>query len=434
MRRWMVAGLVLLGACTIHPEGEDEERARAEEAGRAYGAELPKLSESPTWQETLRYAFLANGELEQKYWEWRAALEMIPQEGTPKTTAAISFGAMFENGATSWDRQTIGLSNDPMANIPWPGKLSTAGRRALEMARAAGFRFERAKFELQAKALAAYYDLALQAELLRLQEANVSLLETIAELADARSRAGAVPQQDLLKARTAHDLARNQRDRLQAELPGKRAMLNALMNREPDVKVEAPRLPEPRRVAYSDPELIQLTADRNPELLALAREIRAREESVWLAQQEYIPDFGLSAATSLDGMVQNLMAMITAPILRYQAIQGMIEQARAEGKAVTAMRRQASSDLKARVLSSLYLLRNAERQAALFRDTIVPRAEQVVERTRAAYTAGQVPLVELLDSQRMLLEVRTMYSQIRMEREKLVAEVESLAAVDIETR
>jgi outer membrane protein TolC len=437
MKRFLI--LIALAGCAIHPEGEDEERARAEQAGTPFikpfeERALPVLSKDADWKSILRYAFLANAELEQRYWEWRAAIEKIPQEASPKTTAAVSFGAMFDNGVTSWDRQTIGLSNDPMANIPWPGRLATAGRRALEMARATGFRFERAKFELQARALSAYYDFALQAELIRLQDSNAALLETIAELTEARARAGG-PQQDLLKARTERDLARNQLDTLKAELPTRRAALNAIMSREPNAELEPPsKLPEPRTLAYKDQELLDLTAERNPELRALAHEIRARKDGIRLAEQEYIPEFGLSAATSLDGMIQNLMAMVTAPFLRFEAIRGMIEEAKAELYAARSMRRQTENDLKARILSTLYLLRNAERQVTFFRDTIVPRAEEVVTRARASYTAGQIPLVELLDSQRMLIDVRVMLSQMRIEREKLLAEAESLAAVDIERR
>jgi len=434
MKRALILGLVILSGCAIRPAGEDEERAKAQAVGKPYEERnLPTLVKDASWQDVLRYAILANGELEQRYWEWRSALEMIPQDASPGTSPTISYGAMFENGATSWNRQSIGLGSDPMNNIPWPGKLAAAGERALEMARAAGFRFERAKFDLQARVLSAYYDLALQAELIRLQEADVTLLETIDELAEARSRAGAVPQQDLLKTRTARDLARNQLQNLQAQLPGRLASLNALLNRPADSAL-SPKLPKPRVNAYTDEQLIALVAERNPELRALAHEIQARKDGVRLAQMQFIPDFGLNAVTSLDGMVQNLMAMITAPFVRFEAIRGAIEQAKAQASAMRAMRRHVESDLRARILTDLYLLRNADRQITLFRETIVPRAEEVVTRARAAYTAGQVPLVELLDSQRMLIEVRTMLARLQVEREKLLAEVESVAAVDIEKR
>ena len=158
--------VLLIAACVAHPEGERDERARALEAGREFDAHLdpPPLPENPRLEDYLRVAFLANAELRTRYWEWRAALERIPQEGSPPN-AALSFAYLFsDENLSAWDRTTLGLTSDPMTNVPFPGKLALAARRALEEARAAGQRFEAAKFGLQARVLSLYYDLALHAE------------------------------------------------------------------------------------------------------------------------------------------------------------------------------------------------------------------------------------------------------------------------------
>jgi outer membrane protein TolC len=78
-------------------------------------------------------------------------------------------------------------------------------------------------------------------------------------------------------------------------------------------------------------------------------------------------------------------------------------------------------------------MRNAERQAALFEQRILPLAQQALDSSRQAYAAGTVGFVELIDAQRTLLDVRTMIAEARIEREKRLAEMEALAGVDIET-
>lgn len=419
--------LLLLGACAFRPAGEDEERERA---ANSYPRETPApLPNNASLDQILRYAFLANGELESRYWQWIAAIEQIPQDSSPMTTVALTYAQMIEKRETSWAQTTFGVANDPMANIPWPGKLATAGRRALEYARAAGNRFEKSRLELRAKTLAAYFDYTFLAESIRLQEADAAFLETIAEAADARVRAGTAPQQDVVKARTARDLSRNKLETLRSKLPGRQAELNALLNREPREPLDPPRdLPLPRDFRLTDAELLAQLGERNPELAALASEAKGREEAVTLMRQQYIPDFGLAFSADAGGMVRSLMGMLTAPLFRYQAIEASITQAKAELAMTRAMRRQMESDLKAKAILTLYDLRNAERQAALFGGTILPQAEQVVETTRAAYTAGQVPLIELLDSERMRIEVRLMIAELRAERERLLAELEALAA------
>ena len=118
------------------------------------------------------------------------------------------------------------------------------------------FGFRKAQFDLRNKVLSAYYDYALNAELIRLEQANAELLQTMAMVVDARNRAGAAGQQDLLKARNELDLSRNDIANMQSQLPAQRAALNALLGREPDAPLPPPdELPPQRPMSYSDAQL-----------------------------------------------------------------------------------------------------------------------------------------------------------------------------------
>jgi cobalt-zinc-cadmium efflux system outer membrane protein len=77
---------------------------------------------------------------------------------------------------------------------------------------------------------------------------------------------------------------------------------------------------------------------------------------------------------------------------------------------------------------------DAERQIALFRASILPRADMALASTRAGYASGAVSLRDLLESSRMLLDAREMLAQLLAEREKMLADLEALAAVDAEAR
>ena len=54
--------------------------------------------------------------------------------------------------------------------------------------------------------------------------------------------------------------------------------------------------------------------------------------------------------------------------------------------------------------------------------------------TRASYASGAVSLRDLLESSLMLLDAREMLAQLLAEREKMLADLEALAAVDAEAR
>ncbi len=440
-KTFLLALLTLPAGCALHPKGEGAERERAAEAGKPFEKafherELPPLADDAPWQEFLRHAFLASGELEERYWEWRAAIEDVPIQASPRTTAAFFFNHLL-NGSSStfWDRTTVAVGNDPMFNLPWPGKLATAGRLALEKARAAGLRFEKAKFDLQAEVIEEYSEWALLAERIRIAEANLALLDIVARVADANVRSGSSPHQDILKAQTERDLAGNELETLRSRLAGARAKLNALIGRPPDAPLAPPASPPaPRRLAYGEGELLLLMAERNPELAELAREAEAKREGIHLAKLEFIPDFSVSASTDLGGAAQTIAGMITAPVLRYEALRAGLVQARAELRALDARRRQAGNDLVAAVIADFQGLRNIERQASIFAERILPRTEAIVETTRSSYAAGRASLIDLLDGQRTRLDIRAMFAELRAEREKLLARLEARAAVDIESK
>src|SRR5262245_9435606 len=77
-----VVSTLFLTSCTLAPKETSEEKKRVDLAGKPYESpaearKLPELSDTPTWQEVLHRAFLANGDLEATYFEWRAAMARI---------------------------------------------------------------------------------------------------------------------------------------------------------------------------------------------------------------------------------------------------------------------------------------------------------------------------------------------------------------------
>ena len=420
--------------CTVHPSGEQAERRAALDAGTPYARpfehrELPPLRENPNADDLVRRALLVNAELEARYWEWRAAIEQIPQDGTQPTNLALFGGLDITKGAVSREGTTVGLGNDPMADILLPPKLSHAARRALENARAAGFRFRKTQFELRAKVLSAYADYALSAELLRLERSNAELLQTAMMVVEAKNRTGLGGQQDLLRARNELDLSRNDVANLESQLPARRAALNALVGRPADADLLPPAaLPLPRPIAADDAEVLSLVAARNPEMLALSHELKAQAEGVRLAGLQYLPDVSLSAGTDLSGVTQSLAGMVTAPVLRYEAIRAAVAQAEAKLRAGEAMRRQAGNDLSAQVVSDLTTVRDADRQLALAEGTILPRARQAVIVSRSSYEAGRASLIDLIDAQRSLIAIERLAATLRASREKRLADLETMSA------
>jgi outer membrane protein TolC len=144
-------------------------------------------------------------------------------------------------------------------------------------------------------------------------------------------------------------------------------------------------------------------------------------------RRQYIPDLGLTLSGDLAGTAKSVMAMLSAPFVRFDAIRASIAQARAELEASRAMRSQAERDLKARALLALYDFRNDEREIALYETSIIPRMDETVRITGAAYAADRAGLMDVFESRRMLVEARLMYAEMRIEREKMLLEIEEIS-------
>jgi hypothetical protein len=426
----LAAVSLILTGCTLHPRGEAEERRSALEAGREFDHEQASpFPENATTDDMVRRALESNQDLQQKYWEWRAAIEQIPQDGTQTTNLALFSGLGITNGSTRLGSATLGVGNDPMADILLPPKLSIAAKRAYENARAAGLRFRKAQFELRAKVLSAHADYALTAELARLEEENAQLLQTAVMVVEAKNRSGTGGQQDLLRSRNELDLSRNDARMLRSELPSAVATLNALLDRPTDAPLPLPQnMPPSRPLVESNDQVLKLLADRNPELAAEAREISASKERLKLARLQYLPDFSLSLNSDLAGVTQSLAGMITVPLLRYEAINAAVAQAQANIRAMDAMRRQTGNDLAAKVVLDLNGVRDSDRQLDLFEHTVLPRAKQVVTVGRSAYEAGQSTLLDLLDAQRSLVSIERLVANLQAVREKQLLELEAITA------
>jgi cobalt-zinc-cadmium efflux system outer membrane protein len=421
----------LLGGCAVLPEGEREERDRAQAVQQELETEVPPLPEAPALEDYLRTAFHADPSLRRAFWEWRAAIERIPQEASPPDLA-LSFDYLFsDENMSSWDRTTLGLSNDPSSMIPGPGKLATAGRRALEEARAAGLRFEGSKFRLQAQVTSLFTDLALHAELIRLQEEQVGLLSLSANEAGAQLASGA-GQEQLLRRQTALDLARSELQSLHAQMPLLAARMNMLTGRPAQAPVPLPAaLPSPPALDAPDDEILARIAERSPELAALAHEVAGRQEALELARLAEFPDFGFSL--SVTGSVESAVGgMLTLPVRR-EAIAGGIAEAEALLAALRAAREQHARGLAAAVVLDLVVLRNAERQSALFHNVIVPRAELLARNAEAGLASGQTALGGALELRLELIEARRTLAQLQAERVKALAAIESASDLDVDS-
>ncbi|MFO0842271.1 MAG: TolC family protein [Gemmataceae bacterium] len=442
---WDLARLVVgeaavaavIAGCSLTPAGTGEEQAKLALAGAEYentaaSRDLPDLPARPTWRDLLLRAFLANGDLEKNYFDWKAALERVGVASAyPNTNLALGYSYTFSRERMkSFDRMMFSAAFDSMENLSSPAKVAQAGKAALAEAKATGERFRAAKFDLQRRVLVAWADYALLAEKVGLAQDELALSGGARESAAARVRAGG-PQQDLLKAEVAYRLAHNALHGREAALAAARAGLNGLLAREPGAPLPPPDSPESRPVPPDDAKLLALGVEKNPELAELASRVQGRADALELARLQWLPDVNPSLAFT-GGAAQAIAAAVVLPTTVGE-IRGRIREAEAELRSAEAALRQLGRDRASAFVAAVVALRNAGREAALLERQLLPLAEQVVGVSKEAYVSGSASYLDLIESQRTLLGVRLAAAEARASREKRLAELEALAGTDIES-
>ncbi len=440
MRHGVLALALVTGAggCSFTPRGTDAEKDRLAVVGERYERRfeersLPEVPAEPTWPDLLHRAFMANGEVEAAYFEWKAAVERIGiASAWPNSRIMLGYSyALGPGQMKTFDRMTFSAGIDTMENLSFPSKTAQDGKIALDEARAAGERFRITKFALQKGVLSAWADHALLAERARIQHEHVALLRLTLDTARTRVQAGG-PQEDLLRAEVGLRMAEDALRATESELAASRAMLNGVLAREPDAPLAPPpALPSARPIVADDAALLVAAADQNPELVALGRGVEGRADALERARLEWIPDINPFVGFT-GGISQVVGASVMLPTTILQ-IQGGIREAEAMLRASEATLRQGRRDKAAMVVATLVNLRDAERQAALFESTIVPATARIATTVRERYAAGQASYRDLIDAQRAVLDARLVVAQARTMREKRLAELEALIGLDVET-
>lgn len=429
-----------LAGCVLKPREAGREAERLSATGERFGyargsagvrVRAPELPEQPTWRDVLRRAFLANGDLEAAYHEWAMAVERIDQAGTwPTSNLELGFEYMFSaERMKAFDRTTVSVGlMDPSA---LPNKTFQNAKVATHEAQAAGERFRAAKFELQMRVLQAWADYALQAEQARINQENVVLLRMVAETAASRVRTGG-PQQEQLRADVELRMAENELETSKATLDQQRSRLNALLLRETAAPIAPPDpMPAPRKVAATDDALLAAGVTNNADLAALGWDQEARRTAIERARMEYLPEINPMAAFT-GSVSQSVGATIGLPT-QLPRIRAMVAEARSDLRRLEAMTSQAKADRAGRFAATLLAMRDAERRSDVFDRDVLPLARQTVDLTRRSYAAGSSSYLDLIDAQRTLLDVRLMSVEARTLREKMLAELEALAGMDVET-
>ena len=365
--------------------------------------------------EYARYAESHNPKLKQALARYKAALEKVAP-ASAWVDPRLTYGYFARPVETRTGPQEMRFS--AAQTFPWKGKLELKGRIAQQEAAVEGQRYETVRRSLIFEVKAAYYDYYF-----------LRLLAHLEEVGRARYRGGTGEYAPVLKAQVELGRLEDQLRSLRQRQRPVTARLNAVLGRSATAPIAVPdSLPMP--ASDLDEEVLKARLQAaNPTLQMRQVQARAQSLGVELAGKQFYPDLTVSLDyIHIGDRGENpLMAMATINLPLWRSSYEAGERA---AKLSYQAALQGVADEKNRLVAelelALYKRRDAQSRSALYRDSLLPKAEQALNVTQRAFAADRSDFLAVIDAQRTLLEFQLAYERARTDQALHWAEIEKL--------
>lgn len=369
--------------------------------------------------------------------EVQAARARVPQAAA-LPNPMVAFTQHLRGPQTRVGPQTSGVSLSQA--FPWFGTLSDRRDIAEAEAESYGEAYRERAAEVVRQVKLAYYDLGYLDEALRITGEEEQLLLHYEALAQARYSQGFGQQQAVLKLHAEVTRVLSRRRELLQQRTDFEAGLNILANRPVDAPIPTIEIGERPPAGVDHERLREAGLGARPEVRSARLRIENSERAVRLAGRRYRPDLSIGVAwgSVLDRRdnpgrndpppdngrdTYSLTLGASIPVFRSSYDAG-VREAAASLTAAEEAYRDATNGVAFAVRSTAFRLTTVEGQLALFERALLPQAEQALRATEEAYSAGVTGVLELLDSEAVLLDVRLGLARMRADYMKALADME----------
>lgn len=374
---------------------------------------------------------------------YRAALEKMPQV-TALPDPTVTFTQMLRSVETRVGPQlnTVMLSQA----FPWFGKLDLRGQIATQEALAALEMWQARRRDVIAQVKTAFYNLGYVDTSIGVTLEEQSILEHYERLAQDRYASGGGLQQAVIKIQAELTRILNRLYMLRQQRTSLAARLNTLMDLAPQAEIPPVRLADPPLGAAATLDLDALFAtgaEHRHEVRAADALIERSERAIALARKSYWPDLmfgaglinvgrsrasGMTAPPDSGKNAWTVSVGVSIPIWR-DKLRAAVRQADHEKVAQQLNRAKVINDLELDVRDRVIRLQTLADQIQLFHEVLIPQAHEAQASTEAAYQSGQVGVLDLLDSERVLFDVRLANERQRADYLVALAELERAIGV-----
>lgn len=356
----------------------------------------------------------------------RAAAERAPQvKALPDPVVSVTAFLLSPETRVGPQYGTVALSQ----RFPWFGKLPAREQVELAAAVSARARVAARRLAIVTEARRLAYELAWLDLEEREVRADRGTLEHYEELARARYSSGVGIQQSIIKIQAEITRDDNRLLEIATRRGTLKARLNTLRDRPRGTPLPSFSLPERIEEGPAVESLLQEALVRRPELAELDALIQKAENAGVVAQKDYSPDVTAGIAWTWVGKrsdpagevnppenngrdVLALFASVNLPVHRERLAAG-VEEAGQQRMAAEQRRRAVRAAIEGDIADLANTMKTTSAQVRLFDEVLVVQAHQSLNSAEMAYATGNVAVLDLLDAERILLEVRIAAARAR---------------------
>lgn len=364
--------------------------------------------------------------------------QRIGQATTPEdpTISMTPIGAMAETTAGD-----VGLMSSISQKFLFPGKLETAGRIAEQEMAEAVHELDETRQSVAADVRRTYWGYCYATAALDVTQRSRLILDEFKDVASARVQSGTSSQQDVLRISQELSSLDNQVLEWQQKKTTSVALLNSLLARPVDAPLGETAPMELASYSLQLEQLLAQAVHANPQLAKIRSQAQGQRERLMLAKLQRLPDLTVSfdynfvnnsgLSPLADGTDQWWVTFgMNIPIWKNkldaaerEAQNGILEAA--------ADLADAQNRVGYRVQDALSRAQSQQKQAVIFRDTIIPQARQSLDVSLSDYKAGKLEFITLVDNWRRLLDFQLLYHQSLSQLEQNLADLQQ--AIGTET-
>ena len=361
----------------------------------------------------------------------------------PDPVASLSLFLLAPQTRVGPQRAAVNLSQ----RLPWFGKLRLKEQAALFKAAAAWAHVEAARLRLITEVRRLYHELSYLGEEEIIVREDRATLEHYEQLAQARYASGVGLGQSVIKIQAEITQADTRLLEIEKRRASLLASVNSLRDRLEHTPLSVGSVPDTNAEGLDIVALRQQALTSRPEIAAIDALIESASRQTDLAKKEYKPDFtvGLNygfvdkrddsagRAIPVEGNGDDILGIsagVNLPVWRKRLAAG-VEEATQRRLGAEQQKRAVTTDIEASLGDLYNRIPLIQRQVILFDDILTIQAEQSLRSAEAAYAASTAGALDLLDAERVLLQVRIGAERVRADLAIAVAQLEGAVAAPL---